>query len=597
MPAGRRSFVIRASGFFGHLAFVIRHSAAIRHSSFVMPLRITPSGVLGMLFLAVAPVLFAGEAETPSIIPLPQKMALREGTFSLRSARYFAGIRTASGTKIMADAPTQATGQYLAEQLRRLTGQEFRVARLGVAASPKGQIVLTTSDASPSLGEEVYTLDATPQAVVIRARSSAGLFYGAQTFLQLLPAPVPKDQAAWPIPCVHIEDQPRFKWRGLMLDVSRHFFTVPEVEQLLDAMSFYKLNSFHWHLVDDQGWRVEIKKYPQLTRKGAWRSSIGFGLDAKASTAYRADGCYGGYYTQDDIRQVVAYAQKRHINIVPEIEMPGHSSAALAAFPELSCTSGPFTTDLPGGVFNGIYCVGNEASIAFVQDVLAEVIELFPGPYIHIGGDEVPTDNWKHCAKCQARMKEQGFTKEVELESYFIRRIEKFINAHHRNLIGWSEIREGGLAESAAIMDWVGGATEAARAGHDVVMSPLADCYFDHYQSQDHASEPYAIGGYLPLRQVYAFEPMPADLSLAFQSHILGAQANVWTEYMPSLRHVEYMVFPRLCALSEVVWSPKTARNWDDFARRLQTHYSRLEERGINFRRGSDSVGQVGAKE
>jgi hexosaminidase len=535
---------------------------------------------------------FAATTSESAIIPLPTIIELHEGAFALHTAPGAPG-QDAGATIIAVDPAAAETGRFLANELRRATGGEFPVAPTTGKKPARGQIRLTLKGADAGLGDEGYTLSTGPEGVVIRARGQAGLFYGAQSLLQLVP-PDARGSAV-EIPGVDIRDQPRFKWRGLMLDVSRHFFSKAEVEQLLDAMARYKLNRFHWHLVDDQGWRIEIKKYPRLTETGAWRQSIGFGLDAKSSTAYGADGRYGGYYTQDDIREVVAYARKRHIMIIPEIEMPGHSSAALMVHPELSCTGGPFTTDLPGGVFNGIYCVGNDASYAFVQDVLAEVFDLFPGPYIHIGGDEVPTNNWRNCPKCQTRMKEEGLTKEIELESYFIRRVEKFVNAHHRNLIGWSEIREGGLAENAAIMDWVGGATEAATAGHDVVMCPLADCYFDHYQSRNHATEPRSIGGYLPLSQVYAFEPVPADLDSRYQSHILGAQANVWTEYMPSLKHVEYMVFPRLCALSEVVWSPRQSRNWQDFSRRLQFHYVRLERLGITYRRDTGSPGQVGS--
>jgi hexosaminidase len=353
---------------------------------------------------------------------------------------------------------------------------------------------------------------------------------------------------------------------------------------MLDAMVLHKKNSFPWHLTDDKAWRIEIKKYPKLTEIGAWRKNIGFGLDRKDGTAFDAKGRYGGYYTRADIREVVAYAAARHINVVPEIEMPGHACAALMAYPQYSCTGGPFTTDLPGGVFNGIYCPGNDEAFTFVENVLKEVFELFPGKYIHVGGDEVLVDNWKKCPKCQARMKEQGLAKEADLESYFIRRVEKFVNANRRNLIGWSEIREGGLAQNATVMDWAGGAVESATVGHDVVMSPLADCYFDHYQTTNQTVEPHAIGGYLPLPQVYAFEPMPAKLEPQFHAHILGAQANVWTEYMPNFRHVEYMVFPRLCALAEVDWSPKASRNYEDFVRRLEIHGRRLDALGLNRR-------------
>jgi hexosaminidase len=395
---------------------------------------------------------------------------------------------------------------------------------------------------------------------------------------------------------VEIKDKPRFAWRGMLLDVSRHFFTKEEVEQILDALAMHKINVLHWHLVDDQGWRIEIKKYPRLTEVGAWRKAIGFGLDPKASTAYGPDGRYGGFYTQEDIREVVAYAAARHITIVPEIEMPGHSSAALAAYPQFSCNGGPFTTDVGGGVFPGVYCAGNDGTFDFLQNVLTEVFALFPSKYIHVGGDEVPTTSWEKCPKCQARKKAEGLTSDRQLESYFIQRMEKFINANGRSLIGWSEIREGGLAQNAALMDWIGGATEGASAGHDVVMTPEADCYLDHYQSRDHAKEPLAIGGFLPLRKIYGFDPIPAKLAPEFQSHILGAQGNLWAEYIPNLRHAEYMIFPRESALAEVAWSPKEARNFDDFLRRLEIDDRRLEQMGVNYRRNPLDTGEPAAK-
>jgi hexosaminidase len=520
-------------------------------------------------------------AQAPAIIPLPKSMNVQPGHFMLRAR----GQNPESGTKILVAAGAEETGRYLAAELR---GRGYAGCDVVSDATARGEgnIALTLKELNPDLGDEGYTLTVAPEGVTIRAGTSAGLFYGAQSLLQLLsiPGEAAGQRTNWLIPCLHIEDQPRFRWRGLMLDVSRHFFTKEEVKRLLDEMAWHKLNVFHWHLVDDQGWRIEIKKYPRLTEAGAWRKEIGFGCDPKASTSYGPDGRYGGYYTQDDVREVVAYAQARHITIVPEIEMPGHASAALMAYPQYSCTGGPFTTDLPGGVFNGVFCAGNDDTFAFVEDVLSEVCALFPGPFIHIGGDEVLVDNWKNCPKCQARMKQEGLTKESELEGYFIRRVEKIVNAHHRRLVGWSEIREGGLAANATVMDWVGGAVEAATAGHDVVMSPLADCYFDHYQSLDQSKEPHAIGGYLPLKQVYAFEPMPTNLAAAYQDHILGAQANVWTEYMPNFKHVQYMVFPRLCALAEVDWSPKASRNWDDFSRRVRVDCQRLDQLGVNHR-------------
>ena len=525
-----------------------------------------------MAVLGALPAGATSKVPIPAIIPQPQKLEMRAGFFMFER-----------GVKVDADASSAATGKYLAERLRQGTGFKASKAKAG-----NGMIRLSVEGPMPGLGAEGYKLTVTPESVEIQGVDEAGVFYGVQTLLQLMPPEIfsatPATGVEWNIPCVHIEDQPRFKWRGMMLDVCRHFFTKEEVKTMLDAMALHKLNSFHWHLTDDQAWRIDIKKYPKLTSVGAWREKIGFGLDPKLGTAYDKKGRYGGFYTQADIREVVAYAAARHINVVPEIEMPGHACAALMAYPQFSCTGGPFTTDLPGGVFNGIYCAGNDQAFEFVDNVLKEVFELFPGKYIHVGGDEVLPDNWKKCPKCQARMKEQGLTKEPDLESYFIRRVEKMINAHGRNLIGWSEIREGGLAASATVMDWAGGAVESAEAGHDVVMSPLADCYFDHYQTTNQAVEPHAIGGYLPLTQVYAFEPMPVKLAPQFQGHILGAQANVWTEYMPNFKHVEYMVFPRLCALAEVDWTAKSARNFDDFNRRLEIHCQRLDALGLNRR-------------
>jgi hexosaminidase len=530
--------------------------------------------VLGLFCL----ISLQAQPEAPAIIPAPQKMDLLPGAFTLKPT-----------TEILVAPASLTTGQYLAERLRASTGYKIPVRAIRRTIPVPDDILLTTRWLKNGLDPESYQVLVQSNCVVIRSPEDAGLFYGAQTFLQLLPPEIFARQTVsgtpWEVPCVDIKDQPRFKWRGLMLDVSRHFFNKSEVEQLLDALALYKINTFHWHLVDDQGWRIEIKRYPGLVRTGAWRKGINFGLDPKSSKAYDADGRYGGFYTQADIREVVAYAAARHITIIPEIEMPGHSSAALSAYPELSCTGGPFTPDVNGGVFDGIYCVGNPQATKFVQDVLTEVFELFPGKYVHVGGDEVPTTNWAHCPKCQAVMKKEGFKKEIELESYFIRGMEKFINAHGRSLIGWSEIREGGLAQNAAIMDWIGGAVEAATAGHDVVMTPLSDCYLDHYQSKNQSAEPHAIGGFLPLKQVYSYEPIPTNLPSQFQPHILGAQGNVWTEYMPNISHVEYMIFPRLNALAEVNWSPRTARNWPDFKRRLAVDSRRLEQLGVNYRR------------
>jgi hexosaminidase len=522
-------------------------------------------------------------AAGPALIPTPEKMTVREGAFTLRPE-----------TPILFDSKSEATGTLLAERLRAATGFAFPAKSSGGPTA--GAITLTTAGSDPALGPEGYELIVAPDSVLVRAPAEAGLFHGAVTFLQLLPPEVfaakPTAGVKWEAPGVEIKDKPRFAWRGLLLDVSRHFFTKQEVEKILDALALHKINVLHWHLVDDEGWRIEIKKYPRLTEVGAWRKKIGFGLDPKASTAYGPDGRYGGYYTQDDIREVVAYAAARHITIVPEIEMPGHSSAALAAYPEYSCQGGPFTTEPREHTVPGVYCAGNDGTFDFLQNVLLEVFDLFPGKYIHVGGDEVQTSSWAKCAKCQARKKAEGLTSDRQLESYFIQRMEKFINAHDRSLIGWSEIREGGLAKNAALMDWIGGATEGATAGHDVVMTPEADCYLDHYQSKDHKKEPRAIGGFLPLRTIYGFDPIPAKLAPEFQQHILGAQGNLWSEYIPNLRHAEYMIFPRESALAEVAWSPKEARNFDDFLRRLETDQNRLDQIGVNYRRNPLDTGE-----
>lgn len=524
--------------------------------------------------LAVLPVT---AAPMPALIPQPQKIEVRDGTFQLEP-----------GARIVAEHGTRDTARYLARRLATATGFKFKVSSRGASSPAKGTIVLDINPNTTGLGAEGYELSVTPDTVTITGVDTAGAFYGVQTLLQLLPPEVFGTNAAsvnWQAPCVQIEDFPRFKWRGLMLDVSRHFYTKPEVERLLDLMAEQKLNTFHWHLVDDQGWRIQIKKYPKLTEVGAWRNDVGFGLDPKSTTAYGPDGRYGGFYTQKDIREVIAYAKALHITIVPEIEMPGHSTAALAAYPQYSCSGGPYSIDAKGGVFAGVYCAGNDDTFVFLGNVLNEVMNLFPGQYIHIGGDEVPKKNWQHCEKCQARIKAEGLKDEHELQSYFIRRVEKIVDAHGKNLIGWSEIREGGLAPSAAVMDWIGGAFEAATNGHDVVMSPTKYCYLDYYQSTNHASEPKAIGGYLPLSRIYSFDPIPAKLPPEYQSHILGGQANLWTEYVPNFRHAQYMIFPRACALSEVLWSPKEARDWNGFKERLPAEFARLEQEGVNYRK------------
>ena len=512
----------------------------------------------------------------PSLIPQPAQMEVQPGMFQLTSKTE---ITFGGG---------ESEAQKLAADLRVATGFKLPVSPMGSLAKKQEITLLLQTNQFEKYGAEGYELTVTPKYIGITAVTEAGLFYGGRTLLQLLPPEIFSTNVVkdfeWPVPCVKITDQPRFVWRGLMLDVSRHFFNKTEVEQLLDAMALHKINTFHWHLTDDQGWRIEIKKYPKLTSVGAWRSGVGFGLPTNSTTAYGPDGRYGGFYTQDDIREVVAYAAARHITIVPEIEMPGHALAALASYPEFGSGSGPFAVLLSGGVNPGIFSPAKPETFQFLDDVLTEVFQLFPGKYIHIGGDEVPKGPWKNDTACQALIKSENLKNEEELQSWFSRRMEKFINAHGKTLLGWSEILQGGLAQNAAVMDWIGGGREAASQGHDVVMTPNSFCYFDHYQSQDHATEPRAIGGYLPLQQVYAFEPVPARLAPEFQQHILGGQGNIWTEFIPNFKQVEYMAFPRLAALAEVTWSPKAARNFDDFTRRLKTDDQRLDQMGVNHR-------------
>lgn len=531
--------------------------------------------VLGAMLFAFAGMVV--HAENPTvIIPAPMKAEVREGQFQLLAT-----------SRIVAVREFKKEAELLAMRLRPATGFALKI-KSGKTKISDGDILLTTNAADASLGLEGYELSVTTNGVVVRATTAAGIFYGTQSLLQLLPPEIFSAQrvgtVAWTIPCVEVSDSPRFGWRGFMLDVSRHFFTKAEVEKMLDLMAVYKLNTFHWHLVDDQGWRIEIKKYPRLTEVGAWRDSIGFGLASNSATAYDAQGRYGGFYTQREIREVVDYAAARHITIVPEIEMPGHSSAALMAYPQFACSNANILMPDKGGVFTGVYCAGNDATFEFLANILKEVAGLFPGKYIHIGGDEVNKSNWKHCPECQARIQSLGLKDEKELQAYFISRIEKIVNEQGKNLIGWSEIREGGLVPSAALMDWIGGGAESAGSGHDVVMTPTKYCYFDHYQSTNRAAEPVAIGGFLPLEHVYLFEPMPENLAPEFHTHVLGGQANLWTEYIPNLRKVEYMTFPRLEALSEADWSPKDERNWDDFKARAALNEKRLDALDVNYR-------------
>jgi hexosaminidase len=447
-----------------------------------------------------------------------------------------------------------------------------------VYPAPSGESFAITLQGSLIAEPESYQLSVQKSGATIRASSDAGLFYGLQTLRQLLDA-----QAGRALPLVEINDAPRFRYRGMHLDVVRHFFPVSFVKKYIDLMARNKLNTFHWHLTDDQGWRLQIAQYPKLTEVGGCRKET---MVAKNFKPYIGDNTHVcGYYTQEEAREVVAYARARFITVIPEIEMPGHATAAVAAYPELACTPGPFEVATYWGVFDDIFCP-KEETFAFLDNVFGEVTSLFPSLYIHIGGDEVPKKRWQESALAQDLMKREGLKDEHELQSYFIRRVEKMLNARGRRLIGWDEILEGGLAPDATVMSWRGteGGIAAAKQGHDVIMTPNSHLYFDHYQG-DPATEPLAIGGNSPLQKVYSFDPLPPDLSPSEAQHILGAQANVWTEYIATSAHVEYMVFPRLLALSEVVWTPAALRNWVSFQARLPTRLRELARLGVNYRR------------
>jgi hexosaminidase len=504
----------------------------------------------------------------PSIIPKPVRMEAGNGVF-----------RLGGETRIIVDSKSseaREVGEYLAEKLRLSTGFPLDTF-VTTGKIPGGSILLRTTDSLAKMGNEGYRLTSSKGGVKVEAFAPAGLFYGVQTLLQLLPAEVESGtlsaESDWLIPFVRIEDEPRFVWRGAHLDVGRHFFSKEFIKKYIDLLAMYKMNTFHWHLTEDQGWRIEIKKYPRLTEIGAWRRET---MDDATP--------HGGFYTQEDIREVVAHAKKRFISVVPEIELPGHCQAALAAYPELSCSGGPFKVGTEWGIIYDVYCAGNDRTFEFLQDVLDEVIDLFPGEYIHIGGDEVPKLRWHNCVKCQERIKTEGLSSEEELQSYFIKRIESFLSSRGKRLVGWDEILEGGLAPNATVMSWRGveGGIAAAKSGHDVIMTPTSYCYFDYYQGL--FDEPTAIGGFLPLDKVYSFEPVPMELSEAEARHVLGAQANVWTEYIESPQQVEYMLMPRILALSEVGWSKKDLRSFPDFSRRIVSHYDRLSEKRVCFR-------------
>ena len=522
-----------------------------------------------------------------NIIPKPVSAKLKTGIFEITANTILYVSK--------ADAEEAVTAGFFARLMENagLKGMKVTEAPKDLKTVKNGIFFLFSKKGK--MPPEGYTLNISPDRVIIEAVCASGLFYGLQSLIQLLPPEIysGKNESRnlrLTIPCLEIRDYPRFAYRGMHLDVSRHFFPKEFIKQYIDLIAMYKMNVFHWHLTDDNGWRIEIKKYPRLTSIGAWRVDHENApwnqrpLQKPGETA-----TYGGFYTQDDIREIVQYAAQRYVSIIPEIEMPAHCVEVLAAYPGLSCTGGPFTVP-PGSYWPNIdiFCAGNDSVFTFLQDVLTEVMELFPSKYIHIGGDEADKTNWKTCPKCQARIKAEGLKDENELQSYFVKRIEKFILSKNRRMIGWDEILDGGIAPEATVMSWRGveGGIAAARQGHDAIMTPGDYCYFDHYQANPE-TEPKAIGGFLTLKKVYSYEPIPEELKADEQKHILGAQGNVWTEFIPSVKQAEYMALPRMIALSEVDWSPKAIRDFREFKTRLNVHLKKLDYLNVNYSQGS----------
>ena len=537
-----------------------------------------------MIHLLALIALVAGVQDTTlAVIPRPAHMTRGTGTFLLTPP-----------TVVVTDRATRDIGYQLADWLAPATG--YRLAVSSAAGSATQVVSVRLDPTLTRLGDEGYRLAVTRTRITIRAFRPAGAFYAVQTLRQLLPPDVfreaPVAGVPWTVPVIDIEDMPRFQWRGAHLDVSRSFMPKEFVKKYIDLLALHKMNRFHWHLTDDQGWRLEIKQYPLLTSVGAWRrnSLVGVQRGYADTTQWVYDNVpHGGFYTQDDVREVVTYAQARFITVVPEIEMPGHAQAAIAAYPWLGNTGQQLEVLAHWGVDQNILNPSDSA-IHFMQDVLTEVLALFPSHWIHTGGDEAPKMQWQASPVAQARVRELGLHSENELQSWLTAQMSQWLAARGRALIGWDEILEGGmegLAPNAVVMSWRGieGGIAAAQAGHDVVMTPTSNTYFDYYQAQNVAAEPLAIGGFLPLDTVYAYEPIPAALTPEQAAHVLGTQGQIWTEYQRNPKNVEYMVFPRLVALAEVAWTPREQKNFADFSARLAKHLARLAVLDVNYRR------------
>jgi len=518
--------------------------------------------------------------ERYSVIPRPAEMIMARGAFMIDGR-----------TKLKVSPMNEETGPA-AEFLSAMISKSTSIAVQPTEGIKGGRnMIVMLIDTAGSEDMEAYTLSVTRKRIILKSPSGAGLFRGVQTLRQLLPPQVEIEaglagEIIPEVPACYIADEPRFGYRGMHLDVCRHFFTIDEVKRFIDIMALHKFNVFHWHLTDDQGWRIEIKKYPELTSTGSQRNETLAGHGGHRPFIY--DGTpYGGYYTQDEAREIVRYAAERYITVIPEIEMPGHAVAAIAAYPWLSCTGNKIEVQTRWGVFDDVFCAGRDTVFTFLEDVLDEVIRIFPSEYIHIGGDECPKVRWKNCSACQARIRAEGLKDEQELQNWFITRIEKYLAGQGRKIIGWDEILEGGLAPGATVMSWRGirGGIEAAKMNHNVIMTPATHMYLDYYQGEPEG-EPLAIGGYSPLEWVYSFEPLPEELTSEEQRYILGLQGNVWTEYIPSISHLEYMAFPRAFAIAETGWTPELKKDFEEFLARLEVQKERYDLLNINYFRG-----------
>ncbi len=513
-----------------------------------------------------------------AVIPAPVSIKGLEGDFIIsEKTQIILGV---------ADDQTKLAADFFANLVRNSTGISLYVEEGKRPA--KGSVFMTVDTTIEN--KEGYMLTVTPKKVIIKGGSAAGLFYAVQTMRQIMPAevesPATIEGLVLTIPACEIEDEPRFGYRGMHLDVGRHMFPIAYIKRYIDMIALHKMNRFHWHLTEDQGWRIEISKYPRLTEIGAFRKETLIGHGGRRP--FEFDGKrYGGFYTKEEVKEIVEYARTKFITVIPEIEMPGHAMAALASYPELGCTGGPYEVQTRWGVFEDVYCAGKEETFTFLENVLTEVMELFPSEYIHVGGDECPKTQWEKCPLCQQRIKEEGLKNEHELQSYFIQRIEKFVLSKGKKIIGWDEILEGGLAPEATVMSWRGttGGIEAAKQKHDVIMTPYTYVYLDYYQCEPQG-EPLAIGGYLPIEKVYSYNPMPEELTPEEQKHILGVQGNLWSEYLSTPEHMEYMAYPRMFAVAESGWTPDRLKDFEDFLARFEILKKRYDNVGINYFKG-----------